>query len=258
MLDDRRGVVGDEAAAIAAMSAITVSRQYGSGGGEVAARLARRLEWDLVDHQLIAWVARALGVSEAEARARDEQVPGFFSRLFDAILLMAPPEVPVTIEELPTDPEQRYHDTVRQAILAAVARRHTVIVGRGGQALLGDRPDVLRVRVVAPLAQRIEYVARREERSPEEARARIRLKEHQRDQYFQTRYNRKPDDPDLYDLVVNTGGLDLDTACDLIVLALTRKGQLLALPPSERGPAAGLARYPGQPQDFRRQDWAED
>src|SRR5262245_55586904 len=59
-------------AARAQMRAVTISREYGSGGGEIAARLARQLGWRLVDHEVVAQVARALGVSEAEAAAYDE------------------------------------------------------------------------------------------------------------------------------------------------------------------------------------------
>jgi hypothetical protein len=39
--------------AIATMRAITISREYGSGGGEIATRLARRLGWQLMDHAMI-------------------------------------------------------------------------------------------------------------------------------------------------------------------------------------------------------------
>ena len=56
------------------MRAITISRQYGSGGGEVAARLARRLGWQLVDHEIVAQVAHRLGITEEEAQVRDEHV----------------------------------------------------------------------------------------------------------------------------------------------------------------------------------------
>ena len=51
---------------IARMRAVTISREYGSGGGEIAARLAQRLGWQLVDHEVVVEVANALGVSEAE------------------------------------------------------------------------------------------------------------------------------------------------------------------------------------------------
>jgi CMP/dCMP kinase len=59
--------------AIAAMRAITISREYGSGGGEIAARLARRLGWQLIDHAVIEQTARELGVHETEVQKHDEE-----------------------------------------------------------------------------------------------------------------------------------------------------------------------------------------
>ena len=52
--------------AIAAMSAGTISREHGSGGGEIAARLAHRLGWQLIDHAVIEQTARELEVNETE------------------------------------------------------------------------------------------------------------------------------------------------------------------------------------------------
>jgi len=69
--------------------------------------------------------------------------------------------------------------------------------------------------------------------------------------YLQAKYHRQVDDPLLYDLVINTGVLDLESAVELISLALERKARMLRIPTKELGPAAGLAPYPGQPADLR-------
>jgi len=45
---------------------VTISREYGSGGGEIARRLATRLGWRLVDHEIIVQLAHKLGISEEE------------------------------------------------------------------------------------------------------------------------------------------------------------------------------------------------
>src|SRR5437016_8158342 len=58
---------------IAAMRAVTISREYGSGGGEMATRLARKLGWQLIDHAIIEQVARELEVYETEVEKRDEE-----------------------------------------------------------------------------------------------------------------------------------------------------------------------------------------
>src|SRR5881275_2720917 len=72
--------------AIAAMRAITISREYGSGGGEIAARLARRLGWQLIDHAIIEQTARELEVHETEVEKHDEEyVEGTLSRILKRI-----------------------------------------------------------------------------------------------------------------------------------------------------------------------------
>jgi cytidylate kinase len=126
-----------------------------------------------------------------------------------------------------------------------------VIVGRGGQVLLAGKRDVLHIRVVAPLELRVAYVAHREGLSLEAARLRVQAKDRARTRYMQTQYHCQHEDPHLYDLVIDTAVLDLDSAVDLICLALERKASRLTVPMAELGPAAGLAPYPGKPADFR-------
>ncbi len=232
------------------MSAVTISREYGSGGGEIASRLVKRLGWTLIDHQIVANVAQRLGMTHEEAQARDERGAGLVARVLDAFLTTAP-EGPVQPGDIPTNSADLYHETVCQVIEEAVRTRHVVIVGRGAQALLQDRQDVLHVRVVAPLEMRIEYVSRREGLSESEARARIHAKEQGRDRYLQTHYGRNPHDPQLYDLSVNTRGTSLDGAVDLLLAALERKARQLGLPAAELGPGAEVARYRARPVDLR-------
>src|SRR5215208_1398801 len=78
-------MVQPEAAPDTPMRAITISREYGSGGGEVAGRLAARLGWRLVDHEVVVRVARELGVTEAAVAEHDEQVEGLAARLLGAM-----------------------------------------------------------------------------------------------------------------------------------------------------------------------------
>src|SRR5689334_338340 len=62
------------------MRAITISREYGSGGGEIATRLARHLGWQLIDHEIVERVASEMGTSIEEAEAHDERTEGILIR----------------------------------------------------------------------------------------------------------------------------------------------------------------------------------
>ena len=240
----------EDRSAISSMQAITISREYGSGGGEIAARLATRLGWQLIDHEVVVRVAEELGVSEAEAEEYDERTESIVSRILTSLQAI-PPTIPVAPPVLVTTDARAYNKARHRVIEGAVATGHVVIVGRAAQVLLADRRDVLHVRVVAPLDKRIVYVMEREGLDQTAARARIQLKDRDRTRYLQLEYNKHPGDPELYDLVVNTSVLDLDSVVDLVSLALERKARRLSTPTGELGPATGLSRYPDQPGDFR-------
>ena len=224
--------------AIAAMRAVTISREYGSGGGEIAARLARRLGWQLVDHQIVEQAARQLGTHKAVVEAHDEKAGGILSRVF-----LWP--YPTTQDE-----KQAYYEMLRRVVLEAANTGHAVIVGRGGQVLLADQRDVLHVRVVAPLEQRVAYAVTREGLDADAARKRVQEKDRARIRYIQAQLHRQPDDANLYDLVINTAVLSLDSSVDQICLALEHKANQLSVPVEELGPAAGLSLYASQPADF--------
>src|SRR5712692_2598847 len=249
--------------AIAAMRAITISREYGSGGGEIAARLARRLGWRLIDHAVIEQTARELEVYETEVEKHDEEyVESTLSRILNRIQHFAPAAFTSAggssiFASSPQAAETRvyetraYQDTMRSIITAAANTGHVVIVGRGGLVLLAGKRDVLHIRVVAPLELRVVYVARREGLDLDAARRRVQAKDRARTRYMQTQYDSQHEDPHLYDLVIDIAVLDLDSAVDLICLALERKASRLSVPVEELGPAAGLTPYPGKPADFR-------
>jgi cytidylate kinase len=252
----------NQQAIAAAMRAITISREYGSGGGEIAARLARRLGWQLIDHAVIEQTARELEVYETEVEKHDEEyVESTLSRILNRIQQFAPKAFTSTggtaggasiFASPPRAAETGvYQDTIRHIIIAAANTGHVVIVGRGGQVLLADKRDVLHIRVVAPLELRVAYVARREGLDLDAARGRVQAKDRARARYMQTQYHCQHEDPHLYDLVINIAVLDLDSAVDLICLAVERKASRLSVPVEELGPAAGLAAYPGKPADFR-------
>lgn len=236
------------------MNAITISRQYGSGGGEVAARLAQRLQWQLIDHEIVAQVARELGMPEEEAEVHDEHTESFISRVLGSMQL-ASPELLANAPIVPLSPgtqEQIYHEALCRVVETAANTGNAVIVGRAGQVILAKRRDTLHVRIVAPFEQRVRYVMQREGLDEANARARIQQKDRDRTRYLQAQYHRDVNDPVLYDLVLNSGVIDLASLVDLIALALERKARRLIVKTGELGPAIGLTPYPGRPADLHR------
>ena len=231
------------------MRAVTISREYGSGGGEIAARLARRLGWQLIDHAIVERVAGELGMSLEEAEVHDESNGGIISEILTSLQNLYPPYMPDAPPEAFLSTED-YRRTVDKIVRAAAARGHVVIVGRASQVILADQRDVLHVRVIAPFAQRLAYVMQRESLDRHNAEVRIRRKDHERASSLEREYHHKPDEAHLYDLVLNTSLLNLESAVDIIGFTLQQKATGLAKTTGELGPATGLSRYPAAPADF--------
>ena len=235
---------------ITQMRAVTISRQYGSGGGEIARRLAQRLQWRLFDHEAVVRVAEEMGISQEEAEARDESAPDFWTRVLQSLQMMQPP-VGVSIPDSELNSNMRtYLDALKRVVNAAYKEGHVVIVGRESQILLTDRRDVLHIRVVASEEPRIRYVMQREGLSHDEAQNRLSEKDGSRNRLLKTEYQESPDNPLLYDMVVSTNVLSLDKIVDMMMLGLEAKAEQLGVDIQQLGPGAGMPRYPGQQQDF--------
>ena len=232
------------------MRAITISREYGSGGGEIATRLAKRLGWHLIDHEIVERVASEMDTSIEEAEVRDERTEGILARAFNNLQYLNPAFMTVPPNVIISN-EGTYREAVNKIVMAAAAQGHVVIVGRGSQVLLAEQRDVLHVRIIAPFEKRVAYVMQREGVDQTAAESRIQMKDHDRMRHLETAYHRKPEDAHLYDIVLNTSLLNLDSAVEIISLTLQQKARQLSVKTGDLGPAVGISRYTDQPEDFR-------
>ncbi len=243
--------MNQDAETINKMRAITISREYGSGGGEIASRLATRLGWRLLDHEIVERVAIEMGTSIEQAEARDERTEGFLMRAFNNLQFLEPAYLAGSSSDAFLSNEETYLDTVREIVRAAAAQGHVVIVGRGSQVLLADQRDILHVRIIAPFEKRVAYVMQREGLDQVAAQSRIKMKDSVRMRHLETAYHRKLSDAHLYDLIINTSFLDLDDAVEIISLALQHKAAHLSVKTGDLGPALGVSPYSEKPEDFR-------
>jgi cytidylate kinase len=144
------------------MPVITISRMFGSGGSEVAARIADALGWTLLDNAFVERVAARLGRTPIEVQAIEERVPSLAERLADA-LAMGSPEIVSPALSAPLPPtEERLLEVTERVIDHGVARGPVVLVGRGAQSYLAKRRDALHAFCYAPKAALVERVMRRE------------------------------------------------------------------------------------------------
>jgi cytidylate kinase len=198
---------------------ITVSRQFGAGGSQVAARVAQALGWRVVDNELVERVAARAGLAPEDVAQLEERVTTFIERLART-LVAATPELLVPAEAGGTAPTMSEADLVRVTELVVeevAAEGKVVLVGRAAPAVLARERDAIHVKVVAPRDWRIRAVAARLGISPEEAANLTDDTDKMRTRYHRQHYQLDWDDPANYHMVLNTAALGLEGVAEMVV-----------------------------------------
>lgn len=182
------------------MATITISRQLGSLGDEVAQAIAKRLDYRVVCRELINQAAIQCGSPEIALSVIDDL--GLFGFRPSTKHLQAFFSVLNTVMEQYAD-EGNY-----------------VIVGRAGQVILRARPDVFHVKVMAPIDVRASRLAAQQRIPYEAGLAQVTASDLTRRNYLLRYYHAKWDDPELYDIIVNTARLSPEQAACMICEAI--------------------------------------
>ena len=222
------------------MAIVTLSRQMGAGGCEIAAGVAKALGLRIIDREAIDCAAMEAGVPEIALHELGyEGRRGLMQRILDA--LKTSPAIPSVLEMqrreavapltrpprgtfTPTMPllstaMEDYVRIVGMVLLNMAKEGNVLIVGRGSQMVLRDDPQALHLQIVAPLVRRTEELMRLEGLTKSEATRRILASDQARAEYLRRYYGVNWLDPQLYDLVINTGRTSIQTAVQLVVLA---------------------------------------
>jgi cytidylate kinase len=117
--------------------------------------------------------------------------------------------------------QKAYLDAIRELIEELARADNVLIVGRGGQAVLQGWPNTLHIRIIAPLEVRVQRLVERHAITAEAALAQIRTSDRRRKRFVEHAYQVNWGDPALYDLVINTGVLDITRSASLICQAVT-------------------------------------
>ncbi len=183
---------------------ITISREFGSGGRTIGKAAAQKLGIPCYDAELITEMAKQSGFAEDYVREAGEYAPGgLLNSMF------------TSRAGGPTNEDILWQ--IQCNMVAQLAKKGPcVIVGRCGDYILRDRPDVLKVFVHADMAFRakriVEVYGQREE-SPEQ---RLKEKDKRRSTYYRFYTGRKWGQLDTYDLMLNSGVLGIEKCTELI------------------------------------------
>jgi cytidylate kinase len=178
---------------------ITIARQTGSEGEAVAERVARDLDFSLVDRALLERLIEEHGLTGQELDESDEERGG--------------------------SPSGQVHvDYLQAVLLESAGKEDLVVVGRGGLFLFRDCPWSLHVRVVAGLGARRAALQRVRELPEADAEAVLVEADRQRAEWIRQHYGADWGDPAHYDLIVRTDRLGIEGAASVIRGAAAVRG----------------------------------
>ena len=209
------------------MNIITVSREYGAGGGEVARRLAEALDWELLDRELLHQAAEVEHLPDADLESLDEKALSMGDRF-----RLHPPH-------------EHYIHGLKEAARRAAQRGHVILVGRGSRHLIGETAAAFHLYLVAPREWRARRMASLEGWSVDQALARCLEVDRARERFTRYFFGPAAFQPSNFDLIVNTGRMSLDDVVDSVVTAVRGTWSSSASAEQERGRVLTLSRELG-------------
>jgi cytidylate kinase len=181
---------------------ITIEREYGCGGGEIAREMASRLDWKLWDQELTVEIARLANVAPSTVQRCEERVDSTFHKLA-RVFWRGSFERSTAMGSMDTFDADRMVTLVQQVLTSVAQEGKCIFVGRGAPYLLRDRPDAFHVFLYAPRPEKMRRVL---ELGKSEADAEDLLNTVDRDRVLFIKHYFNADWPtrSLYHMMVNT------------------------------------------------------
>ena len=198
---------------------IAISREAGTRGSLVARTIAERLAWKAYDHELLELVARDLHVRVKLLENVDERHVPWLQECVESFAAV------------PAVREGKYVRHLIEAMLALATCGKCILVGRGSPFVLPPA-TTLRVRLVAPLEDRICAVRHDQNLSRPDAIRFIETTDRERAQFVKLHFLRDSSDPRSYDLHLNTAQFSISECADLIIEGVRMKSHAQAVPAS--------------------------
>ena len=178
------------------MSVIVISKGSYSHGGEVARKVAQRLGLDCISRDILIDTSKKFNISELRLIRAYEDAPSFLEKY--------------------TFGREKYINYIKAAILNELAKGNIIYHGFAGHFFVSDISHVLKIRIIADMEERIEYMMKRENVSKGDAVQLVKKVDEERTKWSLKLYGIDAWDSRLYDLVINIGKVTIDHAVDLV------------------------------------------
>jgi cytidylate kinase len=181
---------------------VTIEREYGSGGGEIAQLLAKQLGWKLWDHLLTEEIARLAECPKAVVEVREERTDPLYYRLFKSFL-RGSYEGSINAHKLKLVDSESILKFTERVVQHAAKTGNSVIVGRGSQQFLKNRQDTLRMFLYAPKEDKVRRLLARG-KSEKEAEQLVDTVDRERLDFIQKYFHVEWPDRAIYHTMINT------------------------------------------------------
>jgi hypothetical protein len=202
---------------------VTIEREYGCGGGDIAQLLSNRLGWKLWDQRLTEEIARLANCPKQVVEAREERNDPLYYRLFKSFL-RGSFEGSLNAPKLNLVDSETILRTTRRVVEHAAEHGNCVIVGRGSQLFLKNRSDALRVFLYAPREDKIKRLIARG-KSEKEAEELVDSVDRERAAYIGKYFNVEWPDRAIYHSMINTAIGDEDVVHMILGLKQAREAK---------------------------------
>ncbi|MBU2578404.1 cytidylate kinase-like family protein [Patescibacteria group bacterium] len=178
------------------MAVITISRGSFSHGKEIAENVAERLGYDCISREILLEASKDFNIPELKLFHAIHDSPSFLDNMFFR--------------------KEKYIAYIQAAVLKSLKKDNVVYHGFAGHFFVQNVAHVLKVRIIASMAERVRGVMKRNKFSRDEAVKYIHKVDEQRRKWSQQLYGIETAEPSLYDMVINIGQLTLEDAVDII------------------------------------------
>jgi len=200
--------------AIGQMFSIALSREAGTQGTTIGQEVGKQLGWHVYDNELLEEIAGNMGLRTTLLKSVDERHQSWVLETAEAYL-----SSPIGGKSKPIVTESSYVHHLIKAVLTLGVHGNNVIVGRGAAFIL-PMQTTLRVRLVAPISNRIAALSRNLHISEKEATRQVKTLDRERTKFVQDHFAKNPTDAQNYDLVLNTARFSVGEIGKLIVGSL--------------------------------------
>lgn len=206
------------------MPVVTISRKYGAGAKTLGQMVARQLNYNFMDNDLIQLVAEKANVSTHWVESIEKEAGGKLQKFASRLVSKGLVDRVLSGQHGYID-ENIYVNLLSDIINKIAEEGNAVIIGRGSQYILADRKDTYHLLLIAEKEDRIKFIQTHYNLDYKRALRVIELDDQRRINLYHKFHKTDFDQPEHYHLVINTSRLSLDRACGMVVKLVNRKNK---------------------------------